>query len=164
MVCVLEVGSEFGREPGCPYPVPFSPSPRALLHGSFLTLHRPQSYYHYANTLKLKLSHYTPQRRLGEIRYSSYSFSTSPLYGGVGSASGPGRALAPGKGAPVPIGQEAGWAPGPVWTQRLEEKYFRLCRGSNLDRPVFQPVARLSYLAHHYADMEQVKYLLREFQ
>jgi hypothetical protein len=23
---------------------------------------------------------------------------------------------------PVPIGQEAGWAPEPVWTQRLEEK------------------------------------------
>jgi hypothetical protein len=27
-----------------------------------------------------------------------------------------------GKGPPVPIGQEAGWAPEPVWTQRLEEK------------------------------------------
>jgi hypothetical protein len=25
--------------------------------------------------------------------------------------------------APVPIGQEAGWAPEPVWTQRLEERY-----------------------------------------
>jgi hypothetical protein len=34
----------------------------------------------------------------------------------------PGRALPPGKGAPVPIVQEAGWAPEPVWTQRLEEK------------------------------------------
>jgi hypothetical protein len=27
-----------------------------------------------------------------------------------------GRALAPKKGSPVPIGQEAGWAPEPVWT------------------------------------------------
>jgi hypothetical protein len=27
-------------------------------------------------------------------------------------------------------------------TLRLEEKSFRLCRGSNLDRPVVQPVAR----------------------
>jgi hypothetical protein len=27
-----------------------------------------------------------------------------------------------GKGPPVPIVQEAGWAPEPVWTQRLEEK------------------------------------------
>jgi hypothetical protein len=30
----------------------------------------------------------------------------------------------PGKGPPVPIVQEAGWAPEPVWTQRLEEKSF----------------------------------------
>jgi hypothetical protein len=52
----------------------------------------------------------------------------------------------PGKGPPVPIVQEAGWAPEPVWTQRLEEKSFRLCRGSNLDRSVVQSVAR------HYND------------
>jgi hypothetical protein len=56
------------------------------------------------------------------------------------------RALPPEKGAPIPIVQEAGWAPEPVWTQRLQEKSFRLCRGSNLDRPVVQPVAR------HYTD------------
>jgi hypothetical protein len=31
-------------------------------------------------------------------------------------------ALYPGKGPPVPIGQEAGWVPVPVWTQGLEEK------------------------------------------
>jgi hypothetical protein len=29
-----------------------------------------------------------------------------------------------GKGPSVPIEQEAGWAPEPVWTQRLEEKSF----------------------------------------
>jgi hypothetical protein len=75
-------------------------------------------------------------------RYSSYSFSTSALDVSEWSASRPGRALAPGKGPPVPIVQEAGWAPEPVWTQRLEEKSFRLCRGSNLDRTVVQPVAR----------------------
>jgi hypothetical protein len=46
-----------------------------------------------------------------------------------------------GKEPSVPIVQEAGWAPEPVWTQRLEEKSFRLCRGSNLDRSVVQPVA-----------------------
>jgi hypothetical protein len=40
------------------------------------------------------------------------------------SESRPGRALAPGKGPPVPIVQEAGWAPQPVWTQRTEEKSF----------------------------------------
>jgi hypothetical protein len=32
-------------------------------------------------------------------------------------------ALPPGKGPPVPIGQEAGWASEPVWTQGLEEKF-----------------------------------------
>jgi hypothetical protein len=30
----------------------------------------------------------------------------------------------PRKVPPVPIGQEAGWAPEPVWTERLEEKSF----------------------------------------
>jgi hypothetical protein len=58
----------------------------------------------------------------GERTYSSYSFSTSALDGGEWSASRPVRALPPGKGPPVPIVQEAGWAPEPVWTQRLEEK------------------------------------------
>jgi hypothetical protein len=35
-----------------------------------------------------------------------------------------GQRHAPGKGPPVPIGQEAGWAPESVWTQRTEEKSF----------------------------------------
>jgi hypothetical protein len=52
---------------------------------------------------------------------SSYSFLTSALDGGEWSASRPGRAIPPGKGPPVHIGQEAGWAPEPVWMQRLEE-------------------------------------------
>jgi hypothetical protein len=48
-----------------------------------------------------------------------------------------------GKGPPVPIVQEAGWAPGPVWTQRLEEKFS----ASVGDRtPVVQSVVR------HYTD------------
>jgi hypothetical protein len=51
-----------------------------------------------------------------------------------------------GKGPTVPIGQEVGWAPEAVWTQRLEEKYFCLCRGSNLGRPVVLSVAK------HYTD------------
>jgi hypothetical protein len=41
-------------------------------------------------------------------------------------ASRPGRALPPGKGPPVPIVQEAGWAPEPVWTQRVEKNPFPL--------------------------------------
>jgi hypothetical protein len=48
-----------------------------------------------------------------------------------------------GKEPPVPIGQEAGWAPEPVWTQGLEEK----SSASVGDRtPVVQSVAR------HYTD------------
>jgi hypothetical protein len=43
---------------------------------------------------------------------------------GEWSASRPGRALPPGKGPPVPIVPEAGWAPEPVWTQRIEKKSF----------------------------------------
>jgi hypothetical protein len=50
-------------------------------------------------------------------RFSSHSFMTLALDGGEWSASRPGRAL-----PPVPIAQETGWAPEPVWTQRLEKK------------------------------------------
>jgi hypothetical protein len=79
----------------------------------------------------------------GERRYSSYSYLTSALDGGEWSASRPGCALPPGKGPPVPTGQEAGWVPKPVWTQRLEEK----SSASVGDRtPVVQSVVR------HYTD------------
>ena len=40
---------------------------------------------------------------------------TAALEGGEWSAARPGRNLLPGKDL-VPILQEAGWAPGPVWT------------------------------------------------
>jgi hypothetical protein len=63
-----------------------------------------------------------------------------------GQRHAPAALLPPGKGPPVPIVQEAGWAPEPVWTEGLEEKSFRLCRRSNLDHPVVQPVAG------HYTD------------
>ena len=46
--------------------------------------------------------------------YSSTLSLTSALYGGGGQRPAP-AALPPGKD-PVPIVQEAGWAPGPVWT------------------------------------------------
>jgi hypothetical protein len=72
------------------------------------------------------------------VRYSSYSRSTR--WGWVVSVT-PRLRLPPGSTV-----QEAGWASQPVWTQRLEEKSFRLCRGWNHDRPVVQLVAR------HYTD------------
>jgi hypothetical protein len=62
----------------------------------------------------------------GVRRYSCYSFLTSALNGGEWSASRPGHALPAGKGPLVPTGQEAGWAPEPVWTQRLEENPLSL--------------------------------------
>jgi hypothetical protein len=76
-----------------------------------------------------------------ERRYSIYSFSTSAVDGGEWLAWRPSRALAPGKGTPG-VHCTGGW----VWTQRLEEKFVLLCRGSNLDRPDVQPVTR------HYTD------------
>jgi hypothetical protein len=77
-----------------------------------------------------------------ERRFSSYSFSTSALDGGEWPASRPGRAFTPGERTPVPIGQEAGWDPEPVWTQRLQENILCPCRESTPDRPVAQPVVR----------------------
>jgi hypothetical protein len=44
----------------------------------------------------------------GGRRCSFYSFTTSVIDGGEWSALHPGRASPPGKGPPVPIGQQAG--------------------------------------------------------
>jgi hypothetical protein len=55
--------------------------------------------------------------------------SITPLFLNLGtsrgewSASRPSHTLPLGKGSLVPIVQEAGWAPEPVWTQRVEEKF-----------------------------------------
>jgi hypothetical protein len=80
-----------------------------------------------------------------------------------GQRHAPAALLPPGKGPPVPIIQEAGWGPEPVWTQRIEEKSFAPRQGSNPDRPVVQPVVR------HYTawanpapeviqDLQEIKY------
>jgi hypothetical protein len=60
----------------------------------------------------------------GERIYSSFSFMTSALDGESGQRHAPAALLPPGKGPPVRIVHEAGWAPEPVWTQRLQEKSF----------------------------------------
>ena len=69
---------------------------------------------------------------------------TTALEGEEESTSRPGR-FTPGKD-PVPIVQEAGWAPGPVWT--VAENLTRTGIRSS-DRPArSQSLYRLSYPAH----------------
>ena len=69
---------------------------------------------------------------------------TEALEGGEWSPARPGRTLQPGKDT-VPILQEAGWAPGPVWTGGKT----RLQRDSIPDRPVsIQTLYQLNYPAH----------------
>jgi hypothetical protein len=79
---------------------------------------------------------------VGERRYSSYSFLTSALDGGELSALRPGRALSPGKGPPVPIGQEAEWAAG------LDAK----ARGKILSASVGDRTPIVQSLVSHYTD------------
>jgi len=69
---------------------------------------------------------------------------TAALEGGECSAARLGRTLTPGK-VKVPILQEAGWAPRPVWTGGKS----RPQRDSIPDRPArSQSLYRLSYPAH----------------
>jgi hypothetical protein len=89
-----------------------------------------------------KLSHSTPMEAQGGRGCIAPTHSRPRHRWGEWSASRPGLALPLGKEPPIPIIQEAGWVPEPVWTQRLEEKSFPLCRGSNLDRRVVQSAAR----------------------
>ena len=74
-----------------------------------------------------------------------YSSMTAALKGGEWSAARPGRTSPPGKD-PVPILQEAGWVPGPVWTGGKS----RPQRDSIPDRPArSQSLYQLSYPAHN---------------
>ena len=85
-------------------------------------------------------------RPIGRVEVKLYSFMTTALEGGEGSASRPGRSLTPEK-EPVPIVQEAGWAPEPVWTgaENLAPN-----RDSIPKRPArSQSLYRLHYPAHH---------------
>ena len=71
---------------------------------------------------------------------------TAALENGEWSAARPGRTLPPGKD-PLPILQEACWAPGPVWTGGKSRPHW----DSIPDRPARgQPLYRLSYPAHTY--------------
>jgi hypothetical protein len=90
---------------------------------------------------KVKLSFYRRAGDKGERMYSTYSFLTSALDVGELSASCPGLALPPGKGPPIPIGCEAGWALARLDTEARGEI---LCsyRVSNSGRMVVQSAVR----------------------
>jgi hypothetical protein len=91
---------------------------------------RRQEYY-----FVVKVSRSRHEGAKGERTYNSYSCLTSALEG-VSDQRHASTVLYPrGKNSRYPI-QEAGWASQLVWTQRLEEKSFCLCRGSNPRRPV----------------------------
>jgi hypothetical protein len=90
-------------------------------------------------TAKSKAVPLHAMQALGGGRYSSYSFPFSAVDRGKWSASLPVRALPPGKGPPVPIVQEAGWASEPVWTQRKNPLPLP---GTEPWSPVVQPVAK----------------------
>jgi hypothetical protein len=78
----------------------------------------------------------------GEEVYSSYSFSTSALDGGEWSASHPGRAFTPWERTPS-THCTGGWVGTRAGLDReATGKILCLCRGSNPNRPVVQPVVR----------------------
>jgi len=84
---------------------------------------------------------------------------TTALEGGEGSASRPGRSLLPGKNAVLFV-QEAGCAPGPVWTgaENLAPTGIRFP-----DRPArSQSLYRLRYTAHlkyHSTQSKETRWL-----
>ena len=92
------------------------------------------------------------QRGVEEYIYSFFNFG--PRWGGW-STPRPGR-FTPGKETPVPILQEAGWAPGPVWTgaENLAAAGIR-----SPDRPTHsESLYRLRYLG----PLTGVKWLLNQ--
>ena len=82
----------------------------------------------------------------GWVQVQLYSDMTAALEEGEWSASRPGRTSPPGK-TRYPFLQEAGWAPGAVWTGGKSRPY----RDSIPDRPArSQSLYRLSYPAHKH--------------
>jgi hypothetical protein len=109
-----------------------------------------QSIYHHKHTFRI--GRFPPfllaTKTLRDSRgIALLCFYTSALEGGEGSTSRPGRFLPPRKD-PVPIVQEAGWVPGPVWTgaENLAPTVIR-----SPDRPSrSQSLYRLSYPVHTF--------------
>jgi hypothetical protein len=94
-----------------------------------------------SKTRKVKLSLYRHAVDKGERSYSSYSFLTSAL--DEVSCQRHISAVLCRRGIDPDTHSIGCWVgPRAGWTQRIEEKSFRLCRGSNRGGPVVQSVVR----------------------
>jgi hypothetical protein len=94
-------------------------------------------------SLQLKHSHYTPWRWLWERRYSSYSFLTLALDGGVSGLRHALAALLPRKKDPrYPLYRRLGGPQSWSGYRGYSENPFCLCSESNLDRTVVQSAVR----------------------
>jgi hypothetical protein len=80
-----------------------------------------------------------------ERMYTSYSLTILALDGDDGQRHAPAALYPRGEDSLVAIGQEAGWAPEPVWVQRLGEKSSCLCWESNLNRQVVHLLSQTLY-------------------
>jgi hypothetical protein len=138
-------------------------TPHNIPEGSHLhTRHREKLKSHIIFRTCVKQSRYMPWRRLEERRYSSYSFSTSALDGMSGQRHAPAALLPPGKGPPG-THYTGGWV-GPRAGLDTEARGKIRCprRGSNLDRPVVQPLVRHFTAWANPAALELVYAHLRE--
>jgi hypothetical protein len=91
--------------------------------------------------LKLKLSHYTPRRRrLGEGGIAPTHSRPRHQMGVIGQRYTPVALKPRGKDPRYLLYRKLGGPQSRYRHKRIEEKSCRLCRGSNLDRPVVQPV------------------------
>jgi len=109
----------------------------------------------WVSEVKVKWSRYRPgvAQRVG--RYIPLFFHDRGTRTGWVVSNTPRPYFTPGKD-PVPILQEAGSAPGPVWTGGKSSPH----RDSILDRPArSQPLYRLSYPVNGYRSMQQILYI-----
>ena len=109
------------------------------------TVHYPDQQMHYIYIVKVKWSRYRPDvgQRVG--RGVALLFHDRGTRRGWMVSSTPRPRFTPEKD-PVPILQDAGWAPGPVWTGGKSRPH----RDSIPDRPtISQSLYRLSYRPTH---------------
>jgi hypothetical protein len=96
--------------------------------------------------IKLKVSRYMLWRRIGERRYSSYSYLTSALDGLSGQRHA--SRFTPGERTPGTHWIEGWVGPRAGMDAGARRKILCPCSGSNLDRPIVQPVVTLCCLSY----------------